>query len=192
MCEHVSVWVCRHECRCLQRQKKDVRGPGTGVTGGCELLCWYWELNPGSLQEQLACVTTEPLLSVRLSHSNHHRQPLEPHISKHISKHWSNGWIKFKVLHLLSVANSSLKTNRQNTKIENKSGVNFCNRKFPDSELAQWLGERTAPAETLSLDLSVFGGCLISTSDFSCSSASSLQRCLHAYAISIHKRTYVT
>lgn len=30
----------------------DIISPGTGVTDyGCEMLCGYWELNPGALEE---------------------------------------------------------------------------------------------------------------------------------------------
>ena len=39
----------------------EVRSPGTGVIDGHELLCEYWELNPGPLQEQ-ALLTAEPPL----------------------------------------------------------------------------------------------------------------------------------
>ena len=30
---------------------KHVKSPGTGVTDSCELLCEYWELNLGPLEE---------------------------------------------------------------------------------------------------------------------------------------------
>lgn len=32
----VCVWVCAHECRCLQKPEEDARSPGDGVTGYCE------------------------------------------------------------------------------------------------------------------------------------------------------------
>jgi hypothetical protein len=34
----------------------------TGVSGSCELLCGYWELNPGSVEEHPVLLTTEPSL----------------------------------------------------------------------------------------------------------------------------------
>lgn len=45
---------------CLQRPRKGIRYPGTGVTKGCELLCGCWDpyLNP--LQEQQVFLTSEP------------------------------------------------------------------------------------------------------------------------------------
>lgn len=33
--------------------------PGTGITGGCELQCGYWEPNLGHLQEQHVDFVTE-------------------------------------------------------------------------------------------------------------------------------------
>ena len=42
-------------CACLvplEDKKERVGSPGPGVTGGYELLCGCWELNPGLLQEQ--------------------------------------------------------------------------------------------------------------------------------------------
>ena len=33
-----------------------------GVTDRCELPCWYWELNPGPLEEQQVFFTAEPSL----------------------------------------------------------------------------------------------------------------------------------
>lgn len=45
---------------------KGVGLSGTGVRGSCKLLCGYWELNLGSLEEHSVLLTTEP--SVSASH----------------------------------------------------------------------------------------------------------------------------
>lgn len=37
---------CMHECRCLQRPEEDVRFPGAGVEGDCDLLDLVLLLNP--------------------------------------------------------------------------------------------------------------------------------------------------
>lgn len=45
------------------RPGESLRSPGNGVTGSSELLCGYWELNPGLFQEQQVLLSTEPSLS---------------------------------------------------------------------------------------------------------------------------------
>ena len=56
-----------HTCvQYLQRPEEGIRSLGTGVTGGCELPCGCWELNPGPLEEQPVLVTTEPSLQPNL------------------------------------------------------------------------------------------------------------------------------
>lgn len=45
-----------------QRPDEGVRCPGTEVTDSCEPPCRFWEVNPGTLQEQPGLFTTEPSL----------------------------------------------------------------------------------------------------------------------------------
>lgn len=54
---YICMWVCGYP----GRPEKDVRSPGAGVTGCCELADWYgcWERNSGPLQ---VILTTEPSL----------------------------------------------------------------------------------------------------------------------------------
>ena len=55
---------------CVQELKKDWRGVGAlelELIGGSELPCGYWELNLGSLQEQLIFLTTGPSGQVIIS-----------------------------------------------------------------------------------------------------------------------------
>jgi hypothetical protein len=50
-----------HVCTsCLWRPEGGFRSPTTGVMGGCELLCGFWELNTGSLQAQPVLLSAEP------------------------------------------------------------------------------------------------------------------------------------
>lgn len=44
------------------RAQKGIESPRTGLMGGCELSCGYWELNLGALQEQQVLLTDEPSL----------------------------------------------------------------------------------------------------------------------------------
>lgn len=60
------VWLfCLHECLCTsaclysQRPEQGIWFPGTGFTEVCEL-CRCWELSPGSLEEELMLLATEP------------------------------------------------------------------------------------------------------------------------------------
>lgn len=54
-CVPVKVYV-HHMCACLCRGEvsmesgEEIRAPGTGFTGGCELTCGVWELNVGPLE----------------------------------------------------------------------------------------------------------------------------------------------
>ena len=43
-----------HAC-CLWASEEDVRAPGTGVTGGCNLPCRCWELNTETLWKEQQC-----------------------------------------------------------------------------------------------------------------------------------------
>lgn len=53
---------------CLVPAKaKSVAFPGTGVINGGELLCEFWELNPGPLQEQQMLLTIEYLQPLKRS-----------------------------------------------------------------------------------------------------------------------------
>lgn len=45
---------------CSWRTDRDIRVPGTRVMSGCELLCGYQELNPGSLEKQPALCSYLP------------------------------------------------------------------------------------------------------------------------------------
>ena len=56
------MYVCvPYACQMSREAEEDIRSPGTGITDGCKLLCGYWEVNPGPL-EQLVLFTTEPSL----------------------------------------------------------------------------------------------------------------------------------
>lgn len=46
----------------LRDQNRILGFPGVGVIDDYEPLCGFWELNPGSLQEQQGLLTTEPSL----------------------------------------------------------------------------------------------------------------------------------
>ena len=48
--------------RCLWRTEKDIGAPGTGIIDDCELLCGFWELNPGPLYEHPVFLASEPSL----------------------------------------------------------------------------------------------------------------------------------
>lgn len=47
---------------CERRSEEGITFPGNGVTGGCEMNCWCWELNLDPLQEQLVLLTTKQSL----------------------------------------------------------------------------------------------------------------------------------
>jgi hypothetical protein len=50
------------------RAQKGIESPRTGLMGGCELSCGYWELNLGALQEQQVLLTDklslQPLVGI--------------------------------------------------------------------------------------------------------------------------------
>ena len=56
-----SVLACVSVC-VSWRAEVGFRSPRSGVVDSCEPPCGYWELNPGSLQEQVL-LTTEPSIS---------------------------------------------------------------------------------------------------------------------------------
>ena len=43
-----------------ERPEEDVGFPRTDITGGCELPCASWTLNPGPREEQAVLLTAEP------------------------------------------------------------------------------------------------------------------------------------
>lgn len=49
-------------CLLSGNQKEGIRSLGTGVLFGVELLCGCWELDPGSLQEELVYLIIVPFL----------------------------------------------------------------------------------------------------------------------------------
>ena len=51
--------------RCQWRPEEGFGSPENGVTDGCKLLCGFWELNPGPLQEQQG-LTAESHLQCQL------------------------------------------------------------------------------------------------------------------------------
>ena len=55
---------------------KGIRSPGTGVTDTCVLLCGYWELNPGPLEDQPVLLTAEPSLQPLFTHFHTFLNPL--------------------------------------------------------------------------------------------------------------------
>lgn len=60
-CTPACMWICTHECRCLQRPQKGIRSPVAGVEPVAWIGAW-WELNSSPLQEQYEFLTTEPAL----------------------------------------------------------------------------------------------------------------------------------
>lgn len=52
---HMFAW-------CERRSEEGITCPGNGVTDGCEMNCWCWELNLDPLQEQLVLLTTKQSL----------------------------------------------------------------------------------------------------------------------------------
>lgn len=44
---------------CLLTPEEGIGSPKTGVAGGCELPCGFWDLNPGPLEEQTLLLTAE-------------------------------------------------------------------------------------------------------------------------------------
>jgi hypothetical protein len=58
MCVSVLPACTIRVCPVPQRSGEDIRSPGWD---GCESPCGCWELNPGSLQEQLVLLTLQPL-----------------------------------------------------------------------------------------------------------------------------------
>lgn len=89
----VSVhYLC---ARCLWRPEEGLGFSGTAVTDGCKPPCGCWELNSGSLEEQLMLLATEPSLqSLRLlilvysspSFQDLHLNSLEETFASH--QHW--------------------------------------------------------------------------------------------------------
>ena len=59
---HQGTTCVPHVCGGQRRQWF----PETGVTDGCELLCRYWELNPGPLQEQVLLTAESSLLPLHV------------------------------------------------------------------------------------------------------------------------------
>lgn len=57
---HVHAW-------CLKRPEDGIRYHETGVTDSCESACGFWELNSGSLEDQLVFLTTELSSAVRIN-----------------------------------------------------------------------------------------------------------------------------
>lgn len=51
VCLH--IWVCTICVPCPCRTGTGIWSPRNGVTGGCDLSCWCWELNPGLLLKQV-------------------------------------------------------------------------------------------------------------------------------------------
>ncbi|XP_041911063.1 cystatin-like 1 [Arvicola amphibius] len=51
---------------CLQRPEEGIGSPETGVAGGCELPCGFWEPNFGRLQEQQLSTGVEYLVTVKI------------------------------------------------------------------------------------------------------------------------------
>lgn len=72
--KHLRLFVLVYECfvcmsicvPCLpgvkKRSEEGITSPGNGVTGGCEMNCWCWELNLDPLQEQLVLLTPKQSL----------------------------------------------------------------------------------------------------------------------------------
>lgn len=59
----VSVCLCIHKHRCSWlKPDENMRSPGTGVIGSCELLCEYWDLNLGPVEKQPVLLTVSPVL----------------------------------------------------------------------------------------------------------------------------------
>lgn len=50
-----------------RKPEEDIGSPGTWVTGGCEMPCERWKLNPGPLQEPPMLSAKSPALLVVLS-----------------------------------------------------------------------------------------------------------------------------
>jgi hypothetical protein len=66
MCTSVCLLICVYiTCiLCPQKPEEDVGCPGTGVTGGGELLCECWDTNPGPLKEHpvlstMSCISSQ-------------------------------------------------------------------------------------------------------------------------------------
>jgi hypothetical protein len=56
----LSAYMSAHQCQ--WKPYESFRSPGTGVTGGCELPCECWEMNPGPLEEQPVLLVIESWL----------------------------------------------------------------------------------------------------------------------------------
>ena len=70
MCKSVlpECMYVHHGCAwCSWGPGKEIRFPGPGDRGGCELPCRSWELNPGLLREQQVLLTAEPFLLPELT-----------------------------------------------------------------------------------------------------------------------------
>lgn len=48
----VCLYVYHMFAWCERRSEVGITSPGNGVTGGCEITCWCWELNLDPLQDQ--------------------------------------------------------------------------------------------------------------------------------------------
>lgn len=56
-CLHVRMCPCA--CLVLRGSKEHTDSSGTGIVGGCELLCVCWEFTLGPLQEQSVLLSTD-------------------------------------------------------------------------------------------------------------------------------------
>ena len=63
---HLHAW-------CVYRPERGNWIPGTGVLDDCETPCGYWELNPGSLEQQPVLLTAKPSLH---PHENNYFWPV--------------------------------------------------------------------------------------------------------------------
>lgn len=55
-------YLCTPGMQYLQRLEEGTGSPGIGIRDGCKSTCWWWQLKPGSLQEQHTVLTAEPSL----------------------------------------------------------------------------------------------------------------------------------
>lgn len=47
-----------HAVQCLKKPEEDVKSLELELTDGCKVLCGYWDLNPGLLEEHPVLLTT--------------------------------------------------------------------------------------------------------------------------------------
>lgn len=59
---YASLWVCALENACADRGQGYWMSLELGLQGFVKHLMWFWELNSGSLEEQLLLLTVEPPL----------------------------------------------------------------------------------------------------------------------------------